>query len=154
MDRDYLYRLCNSYLEDGICLIVFQKKDNSARVMLATKDMSECKEWEAETALQMLGGRSRNCTIQNGNIAIVDLLLGEVRSFCVDRLITIIDLSDREKGDAAALFNSFRGAVGEIDTVLSMENLDVSEKLTEAVKRVIGEENIDKERCVYVKTQG
>ena len=68
--------------------VVFLKKDGTIRLMLCTRNLNT-------VALQYgfqgkaLGGHDNRCNINNGNIAVFDLALGEARSFNIDRLVKI-----------------------------------------------------------------
>lgn len=68
--------------------IVFLKKDGTARLMLGTRNLGTVA-LEYGFQGQELGGRDNRCNINNGNVAIFDLVLGEARSFNIDRLVYI-----------------------------------------------------------------
>ena len=69
-------------------LVTFLKKDGTIRVMLCTRNLDTA-------ALKygfmgaILGGHDNRCNVKNGNIAVIDLELGDARSFSIDRVIDI-----------------------------------------------------------------
>lgn len=68
--------------------MVFLKKDGTVRLMLGTRNLSTI---GIKYGFQgrALGGHDNRCNINNGNIAVFDLALGEARSFHIDRLVAI-----------------------------------------------------------------
>ena len=66
--------------------IIFMKKDGTIRLMLGTRNINT-----ASLEYGFLGGklssRDNNCNINNGNVALIDLMIGEIRTFSIDRLI-------------------------------------------------------------------
>lgn len=68
--------------------VLFIKKDGTIRCMLATRNMSTVA-IEFGRLNGLLDGHDKRCNIHNGNISVMDLDLGEPRSFNVDRLVTI-----------------------------------------------------------------
>ena len=69
-------------------VVSFFKKDGSIRTMLCTRDVSivgiAC--GDVNTGLQ---GHDKRCNKDNNNIAVVDLILGEARSFNIERVMHI-----------------------------------------------------------------
>lgn len=64
--------------------LIFLKKDGSIRLMLATRNLSTVAlRWGFQG--KALGGHDNRCNINNGNVAVFDLLLGDARSFSIDR---------------------------------------------------------------------
>lgn len=68
--------------------LIFNKRDGSIRVMLATRNIGTA-EIEYGFLGWALGGHDNRCNINNGNIAVIDLIIGEPRSFNIDRLVDI-----------------------------------------------------------------
>lgn len=69
-------------------LIVFLKKNGEVRIMLGTRNLRTAElyfGWLGEK-LSMQDGR---CNINNGNIGIIDLILGDCRSFNIERILDI-----------------------------------------------------------------
>lgn len=69
-------------------LIVFLKKNGEVRIMLGTRNLRTAElyfGWLGER-LSMQDGR---CNINNGNIGIIDLILGDCRSFNIERILDI-----------------------------------------------------------------
>lgn len=71
-----------------VATLVFLKKDGTARVMLGTRNIRTA-EIEYGFLGGKLGGRDSKCNINNGNIAVIDLAIGDIRSFSIDRLVSI-----------------------------------------------------------------
>lgn len=68
--------------------IIFMKKDGTIRTMLATRNLNTVALKYGFKGAE-LGGHDHRCNINNGNLAVIDLYLGEARSFNIDRLIDI-----------------------------------------------------------------
>lgn len=69
-------------------LIVFLKKNGEVRIMLGTRNLNTANiyfGWLGDK-LNMQDGR---CNISNGNIALIDLIIGDGRSFNVERVLDI-----------------------------------------------------------------
>ena len=69
-------------------LVTFLKKDGTVRNMLCTRNLDTV---SLKFGFQgaALGGHDNRCNIKNGNIAAFDLVLGEARSFNIDRVLSI-----------------------------------------------------------------
>ena len=90
-----------------LAAIVFLKKDGKIRVMLGTRNLRTA-ELEYGFLGQQLGGRDRNCNIDNGNIALIDMVIGEVRSFNIERLLSIDFLGEvRSKEEYDRVYKDF-----------------------------------------------
>ena len=74
-------------------LVVFLKKDASIRIMLATRNRRTI-ELCSEANLQQLDGHDKRCGIENGNIAVYDLVIDEARSFNINRVISVTDIGE------------------------------------------------------------
>ena len=68
--------------------IVFLKKDGSVRLMICTRNLNTVSLAYGFQG-KSLGGHDNRCNIKNGNMAVIDLALGEARSFHIDRLVDI-----------------------------------------------------------------
>ena len=68
--------------------IVFLKKDGTVRLMLGTRNLNTVSILYGFKG-QELGGRDNRCNINNGNVAVFDMILGEARQFSIDRLLSI-----------------------------------------------------------------
>ena len=69
-------------------LIVFLKKSGEVRIMLGTRNLSTAQlyfGWISDK-LNMQDGR---CNINNGNIGVIDLIIGDGRSFNIERVLDI-----------------------------------------------------------------
>ena len=92
-------------------ILVFMKKNGEIRLMLGTRNLNTV---SLSYGFQgnVLGGHDNRCNINNGNIAVYDLLLGDARSFHIDRLVSIeylgqIDSMEKLE-DAAGKFLEFK----------------------------------------------
>lgn len=70
-------------------LVTFFKKDGNIRVMLCTRNLDTISLYYGFQGAA-LGGHDNRCNIKNGNLAVFDLVVGEARSFNIDRLVDII----------------------------------------------------------------
>ena len=68
--------------------IIFLKKDGTVRLMLGTRNLHTVELLYGFQGRE-LGGHDNRCSINNGNVAVFDLILGEARSFNIDRLVDI-----------------------------------------------------------------
>lgn len=68
--------------------IVFLKKNGEVRLMLGTRNLSTVSLAYGFQG-KALGGHDNRCNINNGNVAVFDIVLGEARSFNIDRLVDI-----------------------------------------------------------------
>lgn len=107
----YTYPEIFSRLTYETAFLIFMKKNGEVRIMLATRNMNTI---SLQYGFQgkALGGHDNRCSINNGNIAVFDLVLGEARSFHIDRLIDIqfqgvIDSMDK-LNNAAERFTEFK----------------------------------------------
>lgn len=109
-------------------ILVFMKKNGEVRLMLGTRNLNT-------VALRygfqgnVLGGHDNRCNIKNGNVAVYDLLLGDARSFHIDRLVSIEYLGqvdNMEKlEDAADKFLCFKKKYEDsVPKELTMDSLD------------------------------
>ena len=69
-------------------IITFFKKNGEIRVMLATRNLMTAN-IKFGFLGRSLGGHDNRCNIINGNVAVIDLILGEARSFHVDRIVDV-----------------------------------------------------------------
>ena len=73
-------------------IIIFMKKNGEVRVMLGTRNLniaSYAFAIEGQTVKNSLAGHDNRCNIKNGNIAVMDVMIGEARSFNIERLVYI-----------------------------------------------------------------
>lgn len=77
-----------SRLNFELAVITFFKKDGQIRIMLGTRNLNTV---SLKYGFQgvALGGHDKRCNINNGNVAVFDMLLGEARSFNINRVIDI-----------------------------------------------------------------
>lgn len=87
---NYKYSDLYNFLSEHTVLVVFLKKDGHPRCMLCTRcsaTMRLC----YEDRIPAFKGHDKRCSIDNGNIGVLDLMIGEPRSFNVDRILNIYD---------------------------------------------------------------
>lgn len=68
--------------------LIFLKRDGTVRLMLGTRNLHTVELLYGFKGKE-LGGHDNRCSINNGNIAVFDLVVGEVRAFNIDRLVDI-----------------------------------------------------------------
>jgi len=66
-------------------VVTFFKKDGTARVMLCTRNLQTSSLWHGNLG-GLLNGHDKRCSIHNGNLAVVDIAIGECRSFNAERV--------------------------------------------------------------------
>lgn len=69
-------------------LIVFLKKNGEVRLMLGTRNLNTVALLYGFQG-NVLGGHDTRCNINNGNVAVYDMIAGDARSFNIDRLLDI-----------------------------------------------------------------
>lgn len=101
-------------LQQQTAIVHFFKKNGDIRVMLATRNLAT-----AEILYGFLGGQlaghDARCNIKNGNFAVIDLAIGEGRSFALERLVNIEflgEITTKDELDAAfEKFNAYSNVV-------------------------------------------
>lgn len=92
-------------------VVTFFKKDGTARVMLCTRNLSTASLLYGFMGGE-LGGHDNRCNINNGNIAVIDMIIGEARSFNIDRVIDIqwagVILNKEEYDNVLRLFSDYK----------------------------------------------
>lgn len=84
----YSYPEVFSKLTYETALVTFLKKDGTIRVMLCTRNLDTISlKYGFQGAA--LGGHDNRCNIKNGNVSVFDLVLGEARSFNIERVVDI-----------------------------------------------------------------
>ena len=109
-------------------IVQFLKKNGELRLMLATRNVEALRNTFGFVG-SALAGHDKRCNIKNGNIAVIDMELGESRSFSIDRVVyleylgeigTIDKLDDvyRQFSTARKKFDT------EVNKSISMDMLD------------------------------
>ena len=90
MDRA-LYQDTYRRMFEETAVVVFIKANGKFRVMLATRNMDTVRLLKHNDVLAgaQMRGHDNRCNINNGNMSVIDLEIGEGRSFNVDRLIKL-----------------------------------------------------------------
>lgn len=110
-------------LQYEVATIIFVKGNGEIRVMLATKDVFQAARFNGEDIGGMerhLQAISNRCNIKNGNISVIDIAIGEARSFKLGRLIDIY--WHGEIGTAEKAEELYRGYKGFLEKYLSDKN--------------------------------
>lgn len=83
MNQNISYGELYMRLASETAMIRFLKKNGEIRLMLATRNMDT-----ASSLYDYLGGQlaghDKRCNIKNNNMAVIDLEIGEARSFLID----------------------------------------------------------------------
>lgn len=94
-------------------IIIFMKKNGEIRIMLGTRNLHTVQLYYGFQG-GALGGHDKRCNINNGNVAVYDLVLGEARSFNIERLVDIQYLGEiktnEELDNAAAKFQEIKNS--------------------------------------------
>lgn len=96
------YQELFSRLTYETALVVFLKRNGEVRLMLCTRNLSTVSLLYGFQG-QALGGHDNRCNINNGNVAVFDMIVGEARSFNIDRVLDVQFagiVSTREEYDA------------------------------------------------------
>ena len=124
----YSYPEVFSRLTYETAFLIFMKKNGEVRLMLATRNLGTI---GIQYGFQgkALGGHDNRCNINNGNVAVFDLILGEARSFHIDRLIDIqyqgIINDNNELESVAEKFNTFKSEYEKTQpTEINMDMLE------------------------------
>lgn len=115
-------------LQEETAIVRFMKKNGEIRLMLATRNMDTATKLYDYLGGQ-LAGHDKRCNIHNKNMAVIDLEIGEARSFSVDRLISIEFLGELDTPEklenAFKTFNESREIFEKsLETTMSMDMLD------------------------------
>lgn len=81
-------------LQYNVYIIQFIKKNDESRIMLATRNINVCSMKYGFITNGMLSKRDERCDISNGNMAVIDLEIGEPRQFNIDSLTDIRGLAE------------------------------------------------------------
>lgn len=84
--KDKLYAQMLECVGTYTVVVKFKKKDGTTRVLMGTRNKVTVMQLCNKDLSGMLAGFDKRCNIGNYNIPVVDLALGEVRTFCIDRL--------------------------------------------------------------------
>lgn len=121
----YSYSEVYNRLSTETCVVVFKKKDDTIRVMLATRNLITSG-LDYGLLKGLLDGHDKRCNIRNGNVGVIDLTIGEGRAFNIDRVVDILWLGDiRTKEELEAAFDKFMEikSAHERVTKLSMDSI-------------------------------
>lgn len=110
--------------------IVFIKADGTIRTMLSTKNMRTTEVFGYDRPLMTanMNSHDKRCSISNDNISVIDLIIGEGRSFNIQRLVSIHwygEVETKERADEVYKdFKEFNAKYKESrPTEVSMDDL-------------------------------
>ena len=83
-----LYSQIFSGLSNDTAIVTFKKKDNTIRTMICTRNRYTIEGNCGDIIYQLLG-KDKHCNINNGNMSVIDIAIGEARSFNINNLINI-----------------------------------------------------------------
>lgn len=104
MDYKEKYQQIYRRLLEETAAIVFIKADGTVRLMLGTKSIKEAELFGFDRPLMSanLNSHDKRCGVSNGNMSVIDLKIGEGRSFNIQRLVSITwygEIETKEKAD-------------------------------------------------------
>lgn len=102
--KDYPYYFVE--LSNYYCFVTFVKKDGTIRRMLATRNLMSLGSIQPEKSsmyIKALGGHDKRCSIDNGTIAALDVMIGEARSFRIERILDFVPYHDVVQNDSDLL---------------------------------------------------
>jgi hypothetical protein len=77
-----------SRLSSEVAIVAFYKKNGEFRTMLATRNINAAAIGYGYLG-RKLGGHDARCNASNGNISVIDLIIGEARSFNISRVVDV-----------------------------------------------------------------
>lgn len=128
MNQNISYGDLYMRLASETAMIRFLKKNGEIRLMLATRNMDTAESMYGYLGGQ-LAGHDKRCNIKNNNMAVIDLEIGEARSFSLDRLISVeflgtLDTPEKIE-EASRIFNKSRDDFEKsLNKSMSMDMLD------------------------------
>lgn len=91
----------------NLMLIIFVKKNGEERVMLATRNR-DIYRMEYGDTYNAMNGMDNKCSIQNGNIACIDMVIGEARMFNRYRVLQSYIIGEpKNNAEYSAMFDRF-----------------------------------------------
>ena len=91
----------------NLMLIIFVKKNGEERVMLATRNR-DIYRMEYGDTYNAMNGMDNKCSIQNGNIACIDMVIGEARMFNMYRVLQSYIIGEpKNNAEYSAMFDRF-----------------------------------------------
>lgn len=118
---DILYGQMLEALDSVTILIKFEKVNGEKRVMLCTRNKMTIQQLCQKDFSGMLAGMGKRCNIGNHNIPVVDLVLGEARTFSVARLEAYQVLGVITSENAEAAFTYYNEVVDKLEEELKKE---------------------------------
>lgn len=109
-------------------IVQFMKKNGELRLMLATRNVDALRNSFGFIGAA-LGGHDKRCSIKNGNLAVIDMELGDARSFSVDRVLYVEFLGEIDTPEKLdEVYKKFSIARekfdNEVNKALTMDMLD------------------------------
>ena len=89
------YNKIFNMLNFNVCCVIFFKRNGELRFLFGTRDTDVIRMGkDVEDKIKMMNHYDTKCNISSGTISVFDIVLGEVRSFQIDRLIEIINFGE------------------------------------------------------------
>ena len=126
---DNLYSQMLQALGSVTILVKFVKKNGEMRVLLGTRNKMTVQEICNVDLSGMLAGFDKKANIGNHNIPVVDLALGEVRTFCVERLEAYQVLGVITKDNSEAAFEYYNQILENVEKEVN-ENIENKKEKT------------------------
>ena len=111
MELKEKYQMIYRRLLSEVAEIVFVKANGTLRTMLATRDVGSAEQFgfDRPFLLACMDSHDKRCNIKNGNMVVIDLLLGEPRSFNIERLVSINWVGEvNSKDEANKVYMNFK----------------------------------------------
>ena len=118
----YNYADVMDRLSSETAIVSFVKANGENRVMLCTRDMRTASLF-CDNGISGMASHDKRCNIKNGNIAVVDLAIGEGRSFNIDRVYNIEYLGSIDESGVNDALKRYLDAKHEASAEISMDNL-------------------------------
>ena len=93
-----------SKLSYEVATLIFMKKDGTIRLMLGTRNINIARLMHGFMG-DKLGSRDRSANINTGNIAVIDMVIGDVRLFNINRLVRVE-------------YHGIPSSIGELDKIV------------------------------------
>lgn len=114
-EKDKLYAQMLECVAIYTVVVKFKKKDGKTRVLMGTRNKVTVMQLCNKDLSGMLAGFDKRSNIGNYNIPVVDLALGEVRTFCIDRLEAYQVLGFINNTNSEAAFDYYNSVQGAVD---------------------------------------
>lgn len=157
MTKQEIYNRYNSELDDGVCCTIFFKKNGMLRLMLCTRDIFTSNICLGDSLANKLNYHSERCNFKNNNISVIDLLIGDVRSFNIDRVIRNIYLgecnSTNDFNRYIRAYANIESMFKSVDTIITLDNLDIESKIREIANNINVKDVLEQTEQGYISQE-